>query len=34
MGVPAHDERDMEFAKKHNISSKHVIVGGKVGLDI
>ncbi len=26
MGVPAHDERDFEFAKKHNIKSVEVII--------
>jgi leucyl-tRNA synthetase len=28
MAVPAHDERDWEFAKKYNLPIKEVIVGG------
>ncbi len=28
MGVPAHDERDFEFAKKYNLAIKKVIEGG------
>ena len=29
MGVPAHDQRDFEFAKKNNIDIKQVIVKDK-----
>jgi len=25
MAVPAHDERDWEFAKKYDLKSKHVV---------
>jgi leucyl-tRNA synthetase len=31
MAVPAHDERDWEFAKKFNLSIKEVISGGDIG---
>jgi leucyl-tRNA synthetase len=30
MAVPAHDERDWEFAKKYNLKIKEVVVGGNV----
>jgi leucyl-tRNA synthetase len=30
MGVPAHDERDFDFAKKFNLPNKKVIEGGKI----
>jgi len=30
MAVPAHDQRDFEFAKKYNISIKEVIKGGNI----
>ena len=29
MGVPAHDQRDFEFAKKNNINIKQVIIKDK-----
>lgn len=32
MAVPAHDERDFEFAKKYNLPIKKVILGGKDGV--
>ena len=34
MGVPAHDQRDFEFAKKFNISIKNVIIKDKNNLNI
>ncbi len=30
MGVPAHDQRDWEFAKKYNLAIKEVIKGGNI----
>ena len=30
MAVPAHDERDFEFAKKYNLSIKESISGGNI----
>ncbi len=30
MAVPAHDERDFEFAKKYNLNIKEVISGGEI----
>jgi leucyl-tRNA synthetase/predicted alpha/beta hydrolase family esterase len=32
MAVPAHDERDFEFAKKYNLSRKNVILPAQVGV--
>ena len=31
MGVPAHDQRDWDFAKKHQLEIVEVVLGGKVG---
>jgi leucyl-tRNA synthetase len=33
MAVPAHDERDFEFAKKYNIEIREVISGGNIDLE-
>lgn len=33
MGVPAHDERDYKFAKKHNLEIKRVIKGASPDVD-
>jgi len=33
MAVPAHDERDYEFAKKYNLSIREVIWGGNIGIE-
>ena len=30
MAVPAHDERDFEFAKKYNLGIREVIIGGEI----
>lgn len=30
MAVPAHDERDYEFAKKYNLEIKEVVLGGEI----
>lgn len=30
MAVPAHDERDFEFAKKHNISTREVVIPERI----
>ncbi len=33
MAVPAHDERDFEFAKKYNLEIREVISGGNVSIE-
>ena len=34
MAVPAHDERDYEFAKKFNLQIKEVVSGGNIELEV